>query len=117
MSDAVENDWQTAEETEFHDPAALAHLGRLDAVATDSAGIVDIDDGFAVTFRLAPCLGVTDVGDLIDRVAGSGARPIGLLDSLRCGPLDDPATRESLIEVAAGLGAYARQRGVPHRWR
>ena len=56
---------------------------------------------------------MTDVGDLIDWVAGSGARPIGLLDSLRYGPLDDPATRGSLTEVAAGLGAYARQRGVP----
>ncbi|WP_425307476.1 AIR synthase related protein [Ammonicoccus fulvus] len=112
MSDPVD-DWQTAQEAELNDPSALAHLARFDAVATEAPGIINLGQDLAAVVRLGACREATDLGDLIDRVVATGARPVGLLDSLRFRPLDDPATKDSLPTVVAGLGAYARQHGVP----
>ena len=42
-----------------------------------------------------------------------GARPIALLNSLRFGRLDDPATRRLVAGVVAGIAGYGNSIGIP----
>ena len=42
-----------------------------------------------------------------------GARPIALLNSLRFGTLDDPATRRLVDGVVAGIAGYGNSIGIP----
>ena len=89
----------------------------------ENAGAVDIGDGLAAVFKIEshnhpsfiePYQGAaTGVGGIIRDIFTMGARPIALLNSLRFGALDQPATRRLLEGVVAGIAGYGNSIGIP----
>src|SRR5438046_1599418 len=89
----------------------------------ENAGAIDIGDGLAAVFKIEshnhpsfiePYQGAaTGVGGIIRDIFTMGARPIALLNSLRFGPLDAPATRRLLEGVVAGIAGYGNSIGIP----
>src|SRR5216117_4014998 len=89
----------------------------------ENAGAVDIGEGLAAVFRIEshnhpsfiePYQGAaTGVGGIIRDIFTMGARPIALLNSLRFGSLEDPATRRLLEGVVAGIAGYGNSIGIP----
>ena len=89
----------------------------------ENAGAVDIGDGLTAVFKIEshnhpsfiePYQGAaTGVGGIIRDIFTMGARPIALLNSLRFGRLDDPATRRLLDGVVAGIAGYGNSIGIP----
>ena len=102
----------------------------------ENAGALDIGDGLAVVFKVEshnhpsavePYQGAaTGVGGIIRDIFTMGARPLGLLNSLRFGPLDpgddpsgrtdaDAATRNRYLfgGVVAGIAGYGNCIGIP----
>jgi phosphoribosylformylglycinamidine synthase II len=89
----------------------------------ENAGAVDIGDGLAAVFKIEshnhpsfiePYQGAaTGVGGIIRDIFTMGARPIALLNSLRLGSLDEPATRRLLEGVVAGIAGYGNSIGIP----
>src|SRR5262245_37518985 len=89
----------------------------------ENAGAVDIGDGLAAVFKIEshnhpsfiePYQGAaTGVGGIIRDIFTMGARPIALLNSLRFGSLDEPATRRLLQGVVAGIAGYGNSIGIP----
>ncbi len=90
----------------------------------ENAGVVDVGDGWAVTFKIEshnhpsyvePYQGAaTGVGGIVRDILTMGARPIAVLDSLRFGPLDAPDTARVLPGVVAGVGGYGNCLGLPN---
>lgn len=89
----------------------------------ENAGVVDIGDGWAVTFKVEshnsptavdPYNGAaTGVGGILRDVFTMGARPIALLNSLRFGPLDTPHVRRLFEGAVLGMSGYGNAVGVP----
>ena len=89
----------------------------------ENAGAVDIGEGLAAVFKIEshnhpsfiePYQGAaTGVGGIIRDIFTMGARPIALLNSLRFGSLDAPATRRLLEGVVAGIAGYGNSIGIP----
>jgi len=89
----------------------------------ENAGAVDIGDGRVAVFKIEshnhpsfiePYQGAaTGVGGIIRDIFTMGARPIALLNSLRFGPLQDPANRRIVTGVVAGIGGYGNSIGIP----
>jgi phosphoribosylformylglycinamidine synthase len=93
----------------------------------ENAGIIDIGGGYVIAFKIEshnhpsfiePFQGAaTGVGGILRDIFTMGARPIMVLDSLRFGRLDDPATgarnRRILGGVVAGIAHYGNCFGVP----
>jgi len=89
----------------------------------ENAGIVDIGDGLAVTFKMEshnhpsfiePFQGAaTGVGGILRDVFTMGARPIANLNSLRFGSVDHAKTPYLLKGVVAGIAAYGNCMGIP----
>ena len=89
----------------------------------ENAGAVDIGDGLACVFKIEshnhpsaiePYQGAaTGVGGILRDIFTMGARPVALLDSLRFGPIDEPAQARLLDGVVAGIGGYGNCIGVP----
>ena len=89
----------------------------------ENAGVVRIGDGLAVAFKLEshnhpsavePFQGAaTGVGGILRDVVAMGARPVALLDPLKFGWPDDPATRRLVRGVVRGVGSYGNCVGVP----
>src|SRR5690606_12630068 len=98
--------------------------GKLLAGIGENAGVVDIGEGYAVTFKVEshnhpsyvePYQGAaTGVGGIVRDVLAMGARPVGVMDSLRFGPLDAPDTARVLPGVVAGIGGYGNCLGLPN---
>ncbi|ONI72985.1 phosphoribosylformylglycinamidine synthase II [Actinosynnema sp. ALI-1.44] len=90
----------------------------------ENAGVVDIGDGWAVTFKVEshnhpsyvePYQGAaTGVGGIVRDIMAMGARPLAVMDSLRFGPADAPDTRRVLPGVVAGVGGYGNCLGLPN---
>jgi phosphoribosylformylglycinamidine synthase subunit PurL len=90
----------------------------------ENAGVVDIGDGWAVTFKVEshnhpsyvePYQGAaTGVGGIVRDILSMGARPIAVMDPLRFGPLDAPDTKRVLPGVIAGVGGYGNCLGLPN---
>jgi phosphoribosylformylglycinamidine synthase subunit PurL len=99
-------------------------IGKLLAGIGQNAGVVDIGQGYAVTFKIEshnhpsyvePYQGAaTGVGGIVRDILAMGARPIGVMDSLRFGPLDEPDTARVLPGVVAGVGGYGNCLGLPN---
>ncbi len=99
-------------------------IGKLLAGIGENAGVVDIGQGYAVTFKIEshnhpsyvePYQGAaTGVGGIVRDILAMGARPIGVMDSLRFGPLDEPDTARVLPGVVAGVGGYGNCLGLPN---
>ncbi|MDO8915037.1 MAG: AIR synthase related protein, partial [Coriobacteriia bacterium] len=89
----------------------------------ENAGVISVGDGWAVAFKMEshnhpsaiePFQGAaTGVGGIIRDIFTMGARPIGSLDSLRFGTLDDPRQRYLFEGAVAGIGGYGNCLGVP----
>ena len=89
----------------------------------ENAGVVDVGDGWAVTFKveshnhpsfIEPYQGAaTGVGGIVRDILSMGARPMAILDPLRFGPADAPDTRRVLPGVVAGIGGYGNCLGLP----
>jgi phosphoribosylformylglycinamidine synthase len=89
----------------------------------ENAGAVDIGDGLAAVFKIEshnhpsfiePYQGAaTGVGGIIRDIFTMGARPIALMNSLRFGALDAPATKRLLEGVVAGIAGYGNSIGIP----
>ncbi|NIH86462.1 phosphoribosylformylglycinamidine synthase subunit PurL [Amycolatopsis granulosa] len=90
----------------------------------ENAGVVDIGDGWAVTFKVEshnhpsyvePYQGAaTGVGGIVRDILAMGARPLAVADSLRFGPADAPDTRRVLPGVVAGVAGYGNCLGLPN---
>ena len=85
----------------------------------ENAGVLDLGDGLAVTFKaeshnhpsaVEPFQGAaTGVGGILRDIIAMGARPVALLDGLRFGAPDAHFSR-----AVAGIGAYGNSVGVPN---
>ena len=102
----------------------LPHSERLMVGIGENAGVVDIGDGYAVTFKaeshnhpsyVEPYQGAaTGVGGIVRDILTMGARPIGVMDPLRFGPAEAPDTARVLPGVVAGVGGYGNCLGLPN---
>lgn len=89
----------------------------------ENAGVVDIDDGQAVAFKieshnhpsfLFPYHGAaTAVGGLARDIFTMGARPIAGMYALRFGNPKHPRTEELLTEATRGMAEYGEGLGLP----
>ncbi|WP_137133861.1 phosphoribosylformylglycinamidine synthase subunit PurL [Rhizobium sp. FKY42] len=89
----------------------------------ENAGVVDIDDGDCVVFKMEshnhpsyiePYQGAaTGVGGILRDVFTMGARPIAAMNALRFGAPDHPKTRHLVSGVVSGVGGYGNSFGVP----
>jgi len=90
----------------------------------ENAGVVDVGQGYAVTFKIEshnhpsfiePYQGAaTGVGGIVRDILTMGARPIAIMDPLRFGPADAPDTRRVLPGIVAGVGGYGNCLGLPN---
>jgi len=90
----------------------------------ENAGVVDIGQNYAVTFKIEshnhpsfvePYQGAaTGVGGIVRDILTMGARPIAVMDPLRFGPADVPDTRRVLPGIVAGIGGYGNCLGLPN---
>jgi phosphoribosylformylglycinamidine synthase II len=90
----------------------------------ENAGVVDIGDGWAVTFKaeshnhpsyVEPYQGAaTGVGGIVRDIMAMGARPLAVMDALRFGAADAPDTRRVVPGVVAGVGGYGNCLGLPN---
>ena len=100
-----------------HSDALLVGIG-------ENAGVVDVGQGYAVTFKIEshnhpsfvePYQGAaTGVGGIVRDILTMGARPIAIMDPLRFGPADAPDTRRVLPGIVAGIGGYGNCLGLPN---
>ena len=100
-----------------HSDALLVGIG-------ENAGVVDVGQGYAVTFKIEshnhpsfiePYQGAaTGVGGIVRDILTMGARPIAVLDPLRFGPADAPDTKRVLPGIVAGIGGYGNCLGLPN---
>jgi phosphoribosylformylglycinamidine synthase subunit PurL len=122
--------------------SSRVHLKRLPTRGThvvqgpgENAGVVDIGDGLVAVFKIEshnhpsfvePFQGAaTGVGGILRDIFTMGARPIGVLDSLRFGPItpgpgagdatsDEIARNRHILDgVIRGIGFYGNCFGVP----
>lgn len=108
----------------FGDTTTAAMRERMLAGIGDNAGVVDIGDGWAVTFKVEshnhpsyvqPYQGAaTGVGGIVRDIVAMGARPIAVMDQLRFGAADHPDTRRLVDGVVRGIGGYGNCLGLPN---
>ena len=114
--------------------SSKVHLRQLAAKAPPSdallagighnAGVVDIGQGYAVTFKIEshnhpsyvePHQGAaTGVGGIVRDILAMGARPVAVMDALRFGPASAPDTARVLPGVVSGISAYGNCLGLPN---
>ncbi len=97
---------------------------RMLAGIGENAGVVDIGDGWAATFKVEshnhpsyvePYQGAaTGVGGIVRDIMAMGARPVAIMDQLRFGPADAPDTRRVLDGVVRGISGYGNSLGLPN---
>jgi phosphoribosylformylglycinamidine synthase len=98
--------------------------GALLAGIGHNAGVVDIGQGYAVTFKIEshnhpsyvePHQGAaTGVGGIVRDILAMGARPVAVMDALRFGPADAPDTSRVLPGVVGGISFYGNCLGLPN---
>ena len=90
----------------------------------ENAGVVDVGDGRAVTFKIEshnhpsyvePHQGAaTGVGGIVRDILTMGARPVAVMDALRFGPADADDTKRVLPGVVSGISFYGNCLGLPN---
>ena len=98
-------------------PRVLAGIG-------ENAGVIEVGDGLAVTFKVEshnhpsfvePYQGAaTGVGGIVRDILAMGARPVAVMDSLRFGDAGVPDTRRLVDGVVAGISGYGNCLGLPN---
>jgi phosphoribosylformylglycinamidine synthase len=101
-----------------------AQAGQLLAGIGANAGVVDIGQGYAVTFKIEshnhpsfvePHQGAaTGVGGIVRDILAMGARPVAVMDALRFGPADAHDTARVLPGVVSGISFYGNCLGLPN---
>jgi phosphoribosylformylglycinamidine synthase II len=109
---------------QFSDNMTEAMKDKLLVGIGENAGVVDIGDGWAVTFKVEshnhpsyvePYQGAaTGVGGIVRDIMSMGARPIAVMDALRFGAIDHPDTMRVLPGIVAGVGGYGNCLGLPN---
>ena len=114
--------------------SSKVHLRRFgDAAVTnervlagigENAGVIEVADGLAVTFKVEshnhpsfvePYQGAaTGVGGIVRDILAMGARPVAVMDSLRFGDAGVPDTRRLVDGVVAGISGYGNCLGLPN---
>jgi phosphoribosylformylglycinamidine synthase II len=99
-------------------------VGKMLAGIGENAGVIDIGQGYAVTFKIEshnhpsyvePYQGAaTGVGGIVRDILAMGARPVAVMDPLRFGPLDAGDTHRVLPGIVAGVGGYGNCLGLPN---
>ncbi|QWC85978.1 phosphoribosylformylglycinamidine synthase subunit PurL [Nocardioidaceae bacterium] len=99
-------------------------VGRMLAGIGENAGVVDIGQGYAVTFKVEshnhpsfvePYQGAaTGIGGIVRDILAMGARPVAVMDPLRFGPLEAEDTARVLPGIVAGVGGYGNCLGLPN---
>ena len=108
----------------FGDLPSETPLGKTLAGIGENAGVIDIGQGWAVTFKVEshnhpsyvePYQGAaTGVGGIVRDIMAMGARPIAVMDPLRFGAIDHPDTARVLPGVVKGIGGYGNSLGLPN---
>ncbi|WP_298119503.1 phosphoribosylformylglycinamidine synthase subunit PurL [uncultured Aurantimicrobium sp.] len=90
----------------------------------ENAGVVDVGEGWAVTFKveshnhpsyIEPFQGAaTGVGGIVRDIISMGARPVAVMDQLRFGAIDHPDTPRVLHGVVGGISFYGNCLGLPN---
>lgn len=90
----------------------------------ENAGVVDIGEGWAVTFKIEshnhpsfvePFQGAaTGVGGIVRDIISMGARPVAVMDALRFGALDHPDTQRVAPGIVSGISFYGNCLGLPN---
>ncbi|HEV8012494.1 MAG TPA: phosphoribosylformylglycinamidine synthase subunit PurL [Pontimonas sp.] len=116
--------------------SSKVHLRQLGQKVTDemrthlmvgmgeNAGVVDVGEGWAVTFKIEshnhpsfiePFQGAaTGVGGIVRDIISMGARPVAVMDALRFGALDHPDTKRVAPGVVSGISFYGNCLGLPN---
>ncbi|WP_439901200.1 phosphoribosylformylglycinamidine synthase subunit PurL [Microbacterium azadirachtae] len=97
---------------------------RLMVGMGQNAGVIDVGEGWAVTFKaeshnhpsfIEPFQGAaTGVGGIVRDIISMGARPVAVMDALRFGAIDDPDTARVVHGVTAGISFYGNCLGLPN---
>jgi phosphoribosylformylglycinamidine synthase len=90
----------------------------------ENAGVVDVGEGWAVTFKveshnhpsyIEPFQGAaTGVGGIVRDIISMGARPVAIMDQLRFGAIDHPDTARVVNGVVGGISFYGNCLGLPN---
>ena len=90
----------------------------------ENAGVIDVGEGWAVTFKIEshnhpsyiePFQGAaTGVGGIVRDIISMGARPVAVMDALRFGHIDDPDTARVVHGVVSGISFYGNCLGLPN---
>ncbi len=109
---------------QFSEIPQETRAGKMLAGIGENAGVIDIGQGYAVTFKveshnhpsyIEPYQGAaTGVGGIVRDILAMGARPVAVMDPLRFGPLDAPDTHRVLPGIVAGVGGYGNCLGLPN---
>ena len=109
---------------QFGDKVSPAMREHLLVGIGENAGVVDIGDGWAVTFKVEshnhpsfvePYQGAaTGVGGIVRDIISMGARPVAVMDQLRFGAVDHPDTARVVHGVVSGVGGYGNSLGLPN---
>ncbi len=109
---------------QFGELAQETPVGKMLAGIGENAGVIDIGQGYAVTFKVEshnhpsyvePYQGAaTGVGGIVRDILAMGARPVAVMDPLRFGPLHEPDTQRVLPGIVAGVGGYGNCLGLPN---
>ncbi|MFS2279209.1 phosphoribosylformylglycinamidine synthase subunit PurL [Microbacterium sp. OR21] len=97
---------------------------RLMVGMGQNAGVVDVGEGWAVTFKaeshnhpsfIEPFQGAaTGVGGIVRDIISMGARPVAVMDALRFGAIDHPDTPRVVHGVTSGISFYGNCLGLPN---
>jgi phosphoribosylformylglycinamidine synthase len=89
-----------------------------------NAGVIDIGQGYAVTFKIEshnhpsfvePHQGAaTGIGGIVRDILAMGARPVAVMDALRFGAADAHDTARVLPGVVSGISFYGNCLGLPN---
>jgi len=90
----------------------------------ENAGVVDIGEGWAVTFKIEshnhpsyiePFQGAaTGIGGIVRDIISMGARPVAVMDALRFGAIDHADTARVVPGVVSGISHYGNCLGLPN---
>ncbi|WP_454117696.1 phosphoribosylformylglycinamidine synthase subunit PurL [Microbacterium lacticum] len=108
----------------FGDKVSDQMKARLMVGMGQNAGVVDVGEGWAVTFKveshnhpsyIEPFQGAaTGVGGIVRDIISMGARPVAVMDQLRFGAIDNPDTARVVHGVTSGISFYANCLGLPN---
>ncbi|WP_207455977.1 phosphoribosylformylglycinamidine synthase subunit PurL [Desertivibrio insolitus] len=109
---------------QFGQKVSPAMKQRLMVGMGENAGVVDVGEGWAVTFKIEshnhpsyvePFQGAaTGVGGIVRDIISMGARPVAVMDQLRFGAIDHPDTARVVHGVVGGISFYGNCLGLPN---